>query len=141
MVILLSMIGMFCWGITPIFVKLALKDLNPQVGLFIRTIFTIAIITGWIFISGNLKDIKKISFNSIMFLAIEAFLATIIGDLAYYAAIKKGAVSIVTIIMASSPFVTIICSILFLNENLTISRFFGACLVIFGTVLVVDKND
>ncbi|MFY9568271.1 MAG: DMT family transporter, partial [Acetivibrionales bacterium] len=70
-------------------------------------------------------------------IGIEALLATLVGDLAYYAALKKGDVSLVTIVMSSSPLITILCSALFLGEHITLMRLIGAVLVIAGIILIV----
>jgi bacterial/archaeal transporter family protein len=137
MVFLLAFIGMTCWGIAPLFVKLGLKDVNPLVGLAIRTAFTILILTSLMFIDGSFSKLKSISLSVFILLGIEAVLATLIGDLAYFAAIKRGSISLVTVIMASSPLVTIICSILFLGEQITLARAIGAGLIILGIVIAV----
>lgn len=137
MVMLLAFIGMMCWGIAPLFVKLGLKDINPLSGLAIRTAFTIIVITGWMFIDGSIFKLKSISSPTLLLLAAEAVLATLIGDLAYFAAIKRGAVSLVTVIMSSSPLITIICSVLFLGEQVTFARVIGTGLIILGIVIAI----
>ena len=137
MVFLLALIGMTCWGIAPIFVKLGLKDINPLLGLAIRTAFTIVIISGVMLINGSIFTIKDISSKALILLAIEAVFATLIGDLAYFAAIKRGSVSLVTIIMSSSPLVTIICSVLFLGDQITLSKVAGAGLIILGIIIAL----
>lgn len=137
MVFLFAFVGMICWGVAPIFVKLGLANLNPIVGLAIRTTITIIILTSWMFFDGSIYKLKEISLSAFVLLAIEAILATLIGDLAYFSAIKRGAVSLVTIIMASSPLVTIICSVIFLGEQITVSRIVGAVMIIAGIILAV----
>lgn len=137
MVLLLSIVGTLCWGIAPIFVKMGLENLNPAVGLLVRTIITAGLIFSWMYIDGSISQIRNVSMTAIVILAIEAVLATFIGDLSYFAAIKKGSVSMVTTIMASAPLVTIIFSVLFLGEVMTIKRFFGTCFVILGIILAV----
>lgn len=137
MVFLLAMIGMICWGVTPIFVKIGLKDINPIVGLSIRTMFTAGFITSWMIIDGSIAHIKNVTFNTVALLAIEAILATFIGDLAYFAAIKRGSVSMVTVIMSSSPLVTMICAVLFLGEQITLMRMVGASMIIAGIILII----
>lgn len=137
MVFLLALIGMICWGIAPIFVKLGLKDVNPLIGLFVRTTFTLIVISGWMFLDGSITKVKNLTPTALTLLAAEAVFATLIGDLAYFAAIKRGAVSLVTIIMSSSPLITIICSIIFLGEHVTMTRLLGTGLIIIGIVLAI----
>jgi transporter family protein len=137
MVFLLAIIGMTCWGIAPIFVKVGLKNINPILGLSIRTMVTAVFITGWMIVDGSISNLKNISSFTVFLLAIEAILATLIGDLSYFAAVKKGSVTLVTIIMSSSPLVTMICAVLFLGEQITTCRVIGAGLIIIGITLTL----
>lgn len=137
MVFALALFGMVCWGIAPIFAKIALKNVDPISGLVLRTVFAASVVIGWVVVTGSFEKVREIPPRAWIFIAIEALLATLVGDLAYYAAIKKGDVSLVTIIMSSSPLVTILCSVFFLGEQLTITRIVGAALVILGIVIIV----
>ena len=137
MVYFFAIIGMICWGISPIFAKLGLKDLNPIAGLSVRTFFTAAVIFLWMVISGSISELKSIPPKTVLLLIIEAVLATMIGDWAYFAALKQGSASIVMIIMACSPLVTILCSLLLFHERLALTNIIGACLVIVGLILVI----
>jgi transporter family protein len=137
MVYFLAIFGMICWGIAPIFAKIGLNNANPMAALVLRTLMAAGMVTAWIAVSGSLGQVKQIPFNSWILLGIEAILATLIGDLAYYAAIKRGEVSVVTVIMASSPLVTMICAIIFLGEQITTFRLIGATFIILGIILIV----
>lgn len=137
MVYFLAIIGMICWGISPIFAKIGLKNISPLAGLAVRTIFTAIVIMLWMTLDGSIVQLKFISTKSIFFLILEATLATLIGDLAYFAALKKGSPSIVMLIMACSPVATIVCSALFLGERISIQNIIGAVLIIAGIFLVV----
>jgi transporter family protein len=137
MVYFLAIFGMVCWGIAPIFAKIGLNNANPMAALVLRTLMAAGMVTAWIAVSGSLGQVKQIPFNSWILLGIEAILATLIGDLAYYAAIKRGEVSVVTVIMASSPLVTMICAIIFLGEQITTFRIIGAAFIILGIILIV----
>ncbi len=137
MVIFLALFGMVCWGIAPVFAKIALKNIDPVAGLVLRTIFAASVVSGWVIVSGSFSKVSSIPASSWWLIGIEALLATLVGDLAYYAALKKGDVSLVTIIMSSSPLVTIMCAVLFLGEQITLIRAIGAALVILGIILIV----
>lgn len=137
MVFLLAIFGMICWGIAPIFAKIALENVNPIAGLTLRTLLAASVVSTWMVIGGSFTQVKDIPFKSWILIAVEAILATLIGDLAYFAAIKRGEVSLVTIIMSSSPLVTILFAAIFLGEKITFIRFIGAALIILGIVLVI----
>lgn len=137
MVFLLAIFGMICWGIAPVFAKIGLKNVDPMAGLALRTIFASSVVTCWVLVSGSFSKISSIPVSAWWLIGVEALLATLVGDLAYYAAIKKGDVSIVTIIMSSSPLITILCAVLFLGEQITLLRVVGAGLVVLGIILIV----
>ncbi len=137
MVYIFAFIGMLCWGISPLFAKMGLRNINPLIGLSVRTFFTAAVIFFWMLLGGKTAELASLPPRTIILLLIEAVLATLIGDLAYFAALKQGSASIVMLIMACSPVVTIICSILFLHETLTLTNLVGGCLVMIGLILVI----
>ncbi|HOJ11623.1 MAG TPA: EamA family transporter [Clostridiales bacterium] len=136
-VFLLALFGMICWGIAPIFAKVGLKNMNPSVGLVFRTLFAASVVTCWAVANGTFSQMKGIPVYTLLLIAIESLLATLVGDLAYFAAIKRGDVSLVTIIMSSSPFVTLLFACIFLGEKITLVRFIGAAFVITGIILII----
>ncbi|MEN6326435.1 MAG: EamA family transporter [Syntrophomonas sp.] len=137
MVYLLAIFGMICWGIAPIFAKVGLNNVNPLAGLLLRTIIAAVLVTTWVGVSGSIVMIKNIPHVSWILLAAEAILATVVGDLAYYYAIKHGDVSVVALIMSTSPLITMICAALLLGEPITTWKVIGACYIIFGVVLII----
>ena len=137
MVFILALFGMICWGIAPIFGKLGLSKVDPLTGLAFRTYFSGLLLTGFICKSGVFSQIKEMPPKSMFFLAIEGILATLVGDWAYYAALKYGEVSFVTLVMSCSPVISIIGSIILFNEQITLTRLLGTFLIIIGLMLVV----
>ena len=128
---------MICWGVSPLFAKIGLRDMSPLLGLSLRTFFTASVLFFWLLISGKASEMTSIPPGALVLLIVEALLATLIGDLAYFAALKQGSASVVMLIMACSPVVTIICSMLFLHETLTLTNLIGGCLVVIGLILVM----
>lgn len=143
MVFWIAIFGMICWGIAPIFAKIGLSNINPLPGLIIRTFISFFLVLGFMGFRGLigydkiLNQILEIPMKTWFLIAIEALLATLVGDLAYYAAIKKGNVSVVTVIMSSSPLVTMLVSTIFLREELTITKIMGVMLVIAGIMFIM----
>lgn len=132
MVFFLALFGMICWGLAPVFAKLGLSNVNPMAALALRTYISTSILTVWVLCSGTWIQFKDISKQATWLIAIEALLATLIGDFAYYAALKYGEVTFVTLVMACSPLVSIITAVIFLNEQITWYRLIGGILVILG---------
>ena len=143
MVFWIATFGMICWGIAPIFAKIGLNELNPLPGLIIRTFISFLLMLCFLGARGIIgyekifNQISDVPVKTWLFISIEALLATLVGDLAYYAAIKKGNVSMVTVIMSSSPLVTMLVSTIVLGEEITASKLMGAMLVILGIMFIM----
>ncbi len=138
-VLFLALFGAICWGLAPAFGKLGLKGVVPLDGLAARTLVTVFFVWGGLFLhsgTGSLERIKAIPLTGWLFLALEAFLATFAGDLAYYSAIKIGDTGKIALILASSPLFTVIFGRYFLNENITPVKIIGGILIVLGVVLV-----
>lgn len=136
-VFLLAIFGMICWGFAPVFGKLGLSKADPLAGLALRTYLSTGLLTVFMILSGRWTHILEIPKHSYLYIGIEGVLATLVGDLAYYAALKYGEVSFVTLIMSSSPLVSILASCWILNEEMTLTKFFGAVLILAGVALIV----
>jgi transporter family protein len=132
LVFFLALFGMICWGLAPVFAKLGLSNVSPMAGLALRTYISTSFLTVWVLCSGTWHEFRDISKQATWLIAIEALLATLIGDFAYYAALKYGEVTFVTLVMACSPLVSIITAVFFLNEQITWCRLLGGILIISG---------
>jgi transporter family protein len=131
---------MVCWGLAPVFAKLGLSNVSPMAGLAIRTYISVSLLTTWVLCNGTWLEFKNISRQATWLIAIEAILATLVGDFAYYAALKYGQVTFVTIVMSCSPLVSMIAAVLFLNEEITLLKLLGSVFVVLGLGLVSFKS-
>lgn len=134
--VFIALFGAICWGIAPMFGKVGLRGVHPLDGLAARTLITVIFVGGWVFASGSIGRITAIPTRRWYFLAAEAFLATFAGDLAYYAAIKKGDIGQSASILATSPLITLWAGWYFLGETMTPLKLIGAALIIVGVVLL-----
>ena len=139
MVYIMAIFAMLCWGIAPIFGKMALGQVSPMLILSLRTMVAFFLIFSFNITSNTFEVAFKIPYQLWIFIAIEALLATIVGDLAYFKALKIGNINDVTLIMASSPLITIACSYFFLSEQIYLRQIIGAALIIGGLFLVVTR--
>lgn len=134
--LLVALFGAACWGIAPIFGKLGLRDVHPMDGLAARTAVTLSVLLVWVLTTGALRRLKTIGPEGWFHLGIEAFLATLAGDLAYYAALKWGNAGHAAVILSVSPVITAWAAHLFLGESFTHVQIVGIVLVAAGVVLV-----
>ncbi len=137
MAVMLALFGMICWGIAPIFGKLGLSSTPPMAGLAMRTYLSASILTVWVARHGVFQQMKEIPIKAIIFLGIEGILATLVGDWAYYGALKYGEVSVVTLVLSCSPVISMLAAGIFLNEQITWLRVLGVLLAMVGLTLVM----
>lgn len=138
---ILALFAAVSWGIAPLFGKVGLRGIHPLNGLAARTIVTVFFVWGWFLASGNVKSITTISKRGWLCLAMEAFLATFAGDLAYYAAIKYGNIGQTALVLAASPLITLWIGYTILDEHITTVKLLGAILIVVGVVLVGFNVD
>lgn len=137
MVYFLALVGMICWGISPLFAKSGLERLSPAAGLSLRTFFAALALLLWSVFTGGVRQLQSVPPRTFLLIFAEAMTAMIVGDLAYFAALKYGSASVVMLIMSCSPVVTILCEVLFLGARPSLTTLIGACLVVVGLILVV----
>ncbi|MDR3564984.1 MAG: EamA family transporter [Negativicutes bacterium] len=136
MVLFYAFLGMVCWGLAPLFGKLGLNGVNPTAALSLRTLIAATFVTSWVIGTRGYSEVWNIPLLLWVFIAIEAILATLLGDLAYFFALKYGNVNVVTLIMACAPLVTMLANYLFLGDVATWRQLFGALMITFGLLLV-----
>lgn len=136
MVFLYSLLGMLCWGIAPLFGKLGLYKVSPVTALSLRTIIAATLVMSWLVASRGFSQFLQIPPLFWMFIAIEALLATILGDLAYFAALKKGNINDVTLVLSCSPLITMISSYIFFGEMMKNIQLIGALFITVGLIFI-----
>lgn len=138
--LILALIGTICWGTAPIFGKLGLANEDALAALCVRTLIAGGIVMGWLVLTGQSYSLRNIMPQSCIFIAIEALLATLVGDLAYYAALKNGNAGSVMLVMSTSPLITLVLALVFLREEPTWNELVGAIFIVLGLVLVAGPK-
>ncbi len=69
-------------------------------------------------------------------LALGGLLASVVGEMAFYHALKSGAISQVTPVAGAYPVVTVLLGWLVLGEPITVSGGLGAACVVVGVFLL-----
>ena len=120
--LLFALLAMLCWGIGPIFSKLGLTKIEPFAALTIRTVVvaTIMILAG--LFTDELSTVAQVNWRSAFFIIGEGILAALLGQLAYYYAVKGGEISLVSPIVAAFPLVTVLLAFVFLGESMSIQK-------------------
>lgn len=136
MFLIYALAGVFCLGLAPLFGKTVLNNINPITAFVLRTMIAAVIIAAWFFHARGYGELLTVPPTLWIIITIEAILAALLGDLAYFYALKEGNINEVSLIMACSPLITIILSYFLLNEIVTTSQVVGACFITVGLLLI-----
>ncbi|MCM3575835.1 MULTISPECIES: EamA family transporter [Mesobacillus] len=123
-------------ALTNILAKIGIEEVDSNVATFIRTVVIIIFAWGIVFFQGTVKELKRISRKSYIFLILSGA-ATGFSWLCYFAALAIGKVSIVNPIDKFSVVLTMILSFIILKEKPTKSTVAGAVLITIGTALLI----
>lgn len=120
------------WGVVPLLEKFGLSRVDALTGLFYRCL---GVLIG-LFLLGTVilkpQQIKSADLRSVAWLILGGFLASCVGQIAFYKGLKAGEVSRIVPISGSYPLVTFILGILFLGEAISWVKFLGIILVTMG---------
>ncbi|MFN5538709.1 MAG: EamA family transporter [Candidatus Melainabacteria bacterium] len=123
-------------GITSVAAKSGLKEIPATLALGIRTSFIFIFISLAVFVSGSLNELKNLKGQS-LFLLILSAATTTLSWLFYYWAMKEGKVSVIASIDKCSIVVTVLLSLMFLNEPLTLKLAIGVLFILIGLFVLV----
>lgn len=124
------------WGIVPLIEKAGLGRNDPVLGVFARSLgvlFGILVLGLW---WSPWKALAALDPRSIFLLALGGFLASVLGQMAFYHALKMGQLSQVTPVAGTYPLVAAVLGWVLLREPLSASRILGALLIVLGLFLL-----
>jgi len=139
--IIAATITMLAWGAAAICDKFGMRggQVSPLAGLMVR--LTVATVAVWAFgiVSGVLPELRRISEvapANLLGLAGGGILAALVGQQAYYAALRYADASRVVPFTASYPVIAMVLAVLILKEPLTVAKVVGTLMIIGGLMLV-----
>ena len=133
-----ALLASFCWGLAPLLEKAGLRGTtDPAIGVFVRSIGVslgaLCFLPILWRVPGRFSEVPP---RSWVFLGLGGVLASIVGQLCFYRALKIGDVSRVVPVGASYPVTACLLGVLLLHEPLTLSKGVGILLVVGGTFLL-----
>ena len=123
-------------ALTSILAKAGISGVESNLGTAIRTGVVLLMAWGIVLAKGKHKQIRAVEKKELLFIGLSG-LATGASWLCYYYAIQNGIVSVVVPIDKLSIVVTVTFSYLVFREKLSTKAFFGLCLMVAGTLLMV----
>ncbi len=125
------------WGLAPALEKAGLKGrIDPYLGVVVRTLSIAAAALIGLALMGRLRAITAVDPKSAFFVGAGGIVAGLIGQLAFYSALKSGEASVVVPVAATYPLVALLVSVFFLGEAFTLQKLIGIGLVVGGVVIL-----
>lgn len=126
------------WGIAPILEKIGLHGrIDPTHGVIIRNLGVVLGLLLWfLFKMPPSQVLVGVETHTIFFLALGGFLASFVGQMAFYQSLKTGEVSRVVPVAGAYPLIAFLLSLMILGERLTLSKAIGVILIVLGTSLL-----
>jgi bacterial/archaeal transporter family protein len=131
-----ALLSAFFASLTAIFAKIGITNVNSNLATAIRTVVILVVAWGIVFARGEAKGLATLSKQNVLFLIISG-VATGLSWIFYFKALQLGKVSQVAPVDKLSVALTIVLSVIFLGEALTIKTAIGALLIIAGTFVLI----
>jgi transporter family protein len=125
----------FFAGLTAIFGKIGVADINSDLATFIRTVIILFVLAAVIAIKGEWQQPDAISAKTWVFLTLSAF-ATGASWLCYYRALQLGPASKVAPVDKLSVAFAMVLAFVFLGETVTWKVAVGGVLVVAGALVM-----
>ena len=132
----LLVVTMLLWGTTPLLEKIGLKEVDPAIGVFIRSAAVVIVLALFLLATGRFQELAKVSMKNYAIFAATGVMAGLLAMWTYFYVLRSGMISQVVPITASYPIVTAALGILILGEAATPQRILGIVLTVIGIVLV-----
>ncbi len=123
-------------SLTAIFAKVGVKGVDTDLAIAIRTSVVLVLAWGIAIFKGSNISMQHLTKQNWLFLVLSG-LATGFSWIFYFKALQIGKVSQVAPVDKLSVALTILLSVVFLGEALTIKTAIGAVLIIAGTVVLI----
>jgi transporter family protein len=136
--VIYAILSMVFAGLTSVLAKYGLQNINPDLGLGIRTTTIFFLITAFNVATNKLKDLPLLTHKQLILLVCSG-LTTTFSWVFYYRAMKDGPVSYVAAIDKASIIITLVLSFVLLKEPMTPKIIIGATLIFAGMLVLIWK--
>lgn len=140
MYIIYALLASVFSGLTSVFAKTGIKNIDSLLATFLRTIVISLFLFLIVIWKENLNDIFLLDTKTILFLILSGISNTLLW-ICYFKALDLGTVSKVTPIDKTSVVLTLILSSIFLNEKITSIKIISIVLILSGTFLTIKKES
>lgn len=133
--LLFALLAALFASLTAIFAKIGMKGVDSDLATAIRTVVIVILAWGIVLFKNKMAGIPQLSRQNWAFLLLSG-IATGLSWLFYFRAIQAGKLSQVAPVDKLSVALTIILSVAFLGEALSVKTAAGAALILLGTLII-----
>jgi len=123
-------------GLTAILAKAGVSGISGNVATAVRTLVVLAMAWGIVLIGGQMKEVRDLSRNNIIFLVLSG-IATGLSWIFYFKALETGDVSKVAPVDKLSVVFAMLLAFLFLKEPVDLKVIAGGALIVLGTIIII----
>ncbi|WP_160139586.1 EamA family transporter [Chryseobacterium sp. c4a] len=134
-----AILSAFFASLTAIFAKVGITGVNSNLATAIRSVIILLVAWGIVLARSEYKGIPALSRHNLIYLVVSG-LATGLSWIFYFKALQVGKVTQVAPVDKLSIALTIVLSVLFLGESLTLKTAIGALLIITGTLILIFEQ-
>ena len=138
--VLLALASAFFAGLMSILAKIGVKDVDSTLATALRTVVVAVFAWVMVFVVGSQVSIASINTKSLLFLILSGF-ATGGSWLCYFKALQIGDVNKVVPVDKSSTVLTMLLSMIFLGEGITLLKVCAMGVIGVGTYLMIERKD
>ncbi|QER41772.1 EamA family transporter [Thermodesulfobacterium sp. TA1] len=136
--LILWLITIILWGICPIIEKIGLKNVDPLMALFVRTLVALIGLSLAVFLTGTFKP-EVLNFKNIAVLSLSGILGGFLGMLTYFTLLKSQKASQIVPLTSVYPLIATFFSVIFLKEEIHLNKIIAVFLIVSG-VFLLFKN-
>lgn len=131
-----ALLAAFFAALTAIFAKIGIKNVDTDLATAVRTVVVLILAWAITFFKGGINSIPMLTKQNLVFLTFSG-VATGLSWVFYFKALQLGKVSQVASVDKLSVALTIIFSVIFLGEAITLKTAIGAICIVAGTIIIV----
>ena len=138
--IIYALLAAFFAGITAVFAKMSVSDIDSSFSSSLRTIIILIFFLILVMIKNLFVEVTDIDMKTFIFLVLSGISTTLLW-IFYFKALKLGNVNSVASIDKTSIVITLLLSSIFLSEKITLVKIISSILIIGGTFIMNKKES
>ncbi len=131
-----ALVSACVWGMVPMIEKAGLAQNSPNAAVVVRSLGVVIGLIAFSVVQSPWAALQGMRGRSALLLALAGFLASFVGQLMFYRALRVGEVSQVTPVAGAYPLVAAVLGWLLLRESFTPARLLGVAFIVAGVALL-----